>query len=60
MLRLIVASNESGTKEEVIFSTDNGNAPAVDFVSPGLSIDIDAQIEKLPNGFPLDYILTRS
>ena len=56
MTRLIIASRENGSDEEVIF-TDELKDFAIDFVSPGLTIDIDTQIEDLPSGFPLNHVL---
>lgn len=57
MIRVIVASNESGEQEEVYF-TDDMDTKAEDFVSLDV-VEIDKTIESLPFGFPLNYILTR-
>lgn len=58
MIRLIVASMENGSDEEVIFSSETvEDVPSIDLISPGLAIDIDVEIEDLPAGFPMDYLL---
>lgn len=57
-VRLLIASNESGSREEILFSTDF-ESPADDFFF-GLTVSSDKVIDcDLPDTFPLDYNFMR-
>ena len=59
MIRVIVASNDNGSKEEVYF-TEDFEAEASDFFYMGdMTITIDDKIDELPSCFPMDYVLRR-
>ena len=58
-VRLIIQSNESGSKEFVIF-TEDFDTPVDDFVYPDCTVDYDEVIEcDLPMSFPLDRSLKK-
>jgi len=58
-VRVLVASNESGSKEQVLF-TEDFETPAEDFFMSDVSISSDDIIEcRWPRAFPMDYILER-
>jgi hypothetical protein len=61
-LRIIIGSNLSGSREEVIFSDeyDHFNDPASDYLSPDLIVGTDEVVDiELPMGFPINYVLIR-
>lgn len=58
MIRVIVASDESGEHEEVIF-TESMETDAAAFFPHNLVVNSDTQILPLPDGFPLEYNLRR-
>ena len=58
-VRVLVASNESGSKEQVLF-TEDFETPAEDFFTSDVSISSDDIIEcRWPRAFPMDFILER-
>ena len=58
-VRVLVASNESCSKEQVLFTQDF-ETPAEDFFMSDVSISSDDIIECYwPHAFPMDFILER-
>lgn len=59
MIRLIIVSNNSGSKEDVIF-TEDYDTPATDYCTVDQEVTFDDKIEAdLPTTFPLEYTLHR-
>jgi hypothetical protein len=59
MVRCIVFSNETGSREGVYF-TEEPNIDVEDIVPLGCSVDHDFFIEDpFPSSFPFDYCLER-
>lgn len=60
-MRLIIASNENGSKEVVLFTADE-RTPASDLMPLGLTVDYDEVLNIdfiMPGSFPVEYILER-
>ena len=58
--RLIIVSNENGSRETVYFCDSDNEDPVEDFCAPGQTVDFDEIIEAdLPSSFPLESALER-
>jgi hypothetical protein len=59
-IRVLGFSNDSGSREEVIF-TDDFTHPAAFWQTPGLDLLYDQTIDNnLPGSFPVNYTLVRN
>ena len=59
MIRVITASNQDGSREEVFFTEDFDILAEDCFLMDGMTIDIDEQIDDMPSCFPTEYVLKR-
>ncbi len=58
MIRCIVYSDKSGSREGVYF-TEDLTADSSDFIPYGCTVDMDFQLDEFPTGFPMEYNLVR-
>ena len=59
MIRCIVASNNSGSREEVYFTDDFETEAEEFFYLDDMTISSDEEIDDLPSMFPLNHTLVR-
>jgi len=58
-MRIIVVSNQSGEKEDVLF-TDDCETPAADYCDDDQTVDIDEQVSfEMPSCFPMEHVLRK-
>ena len=61
MIRVVVASNGSGSREEVCFTEDTETDAEDFFFMEDMAINSDGliDIDDMPSCFPMDYVLIR-
>lgn len=61
MIRVLVAANDSGSREEVVFTEELKKEGESFFFMKDMTITTDEllEIDTLPSYFPLDYVLKR-